>query len=241
MFELNNKLAKEIEEEIDKCTNITDVVTILHNYIDFDLNITILGKAFEKMYATESGFSPEIKMSELVNYHHSFRTKNGSTWCRTNQSYLGRKYEIKRGHSGGKISSIKLDGFNKRRTISNYIRKDIIDYYKNEPCAILDISTNLECDHKDGLKDDWRLNDLSNQKFDDFQSLSKTANDAKRNHCKKCKDTGKRYDAKKLGYKVSYLYGDENTKNCDGCYWCDPKKFNKIVSDNYKKPDERED
>lgn len=240
-MELNNEQTKLLEEKIKSCICLTDVVAVLYEYINFDLKGTSLGKAFEKMYANEAGFSPAVKMSELVNYHPSFKTTNGSTWCRTNQSYLGKKYDIKRGHKGGKISYIKLDGFNRRRTISNLIRSDIINYYKNKPCSILDINTNLECDHKDGLKDDWRLNDPASQNLLDFQSLCKTANDAKRSHCKKCKETGKRYDARKLGYKVSYLYGDENTRNCEGCYWFDPKKFNEIVSEKYIKPDERQD
>lgn len=235
MADLNNELSKLLDEKILNCVDYVEVVSLLHGYSEFDLKSTTLGKAFEKMYANEVGFSPLISMSDLVTIHHSFKTTNGSTWNRSNSSYLGKKYEIKREHKNGKISAIKLEGFNRRRTISNIIRSDIVNYYKNKPCAILDINTNLECDHKDGLKDDWRLNEPSSQKFEDFQSLCKTANDAKRSHCKKCKDTGKRYDAKKLGYKVSYLYGDENTKNCEGCYWYDPKKFNSIISNDYKK------
>lgn len=240
---INNESRIFLENKINECEagDIASVVSILHDYIDFDLTSVTLGKAFEKMYANNRGFSPAIKMKELVKYHHSFQTTNGSTWCRSNQSYLGKKYEIKRTHSNNRIDTVKLDGFNRRRIIRNDIRQDIVDYYKNKPCAILDIKTNLECDHKDGLKDDWRLNNRNEQQLIDFQSLSKTANDAKRSHCKKCKDTGKRYDAKRLGYKVSYLYGDENTRNCDGCYWYDPKKFNEVISNEYIKPDERQD
>lgn len=85
------------------------------------------------------------------------------------------------------------------------------------------------------MKDDWRLNDKSYQKLEDFQPLSKTANDAKRQHCKKCIETGKRYDAKKLGYKESYILGTENSKTCVGCYWHDPKKFNEKISENFNK------
>jgi hypothetical protein len=38
----------------------------------------------------------------------------------------------------------------------------------------------------------------STQKLEDFQPLSKAANDAKRQHCKICMRTGERFDAKKL-------------------------------------------
>ena len=222
---------------MDKCENNTDLITLMRQYIEFELTGTILGKFFERMYLLDNGFSPEIKMSELETYHPSFHTTNGGDWCRSDVSYLGKKYNIIRKKVKGSIYSIKLDGYNKRTTINNSIRSDILSYYKKERCAILDVGTSIECDHKDGLKNDWRLNNPINQKLEDFQALSKAANDAKRSHCKKCKETGKRYDAKILGYSVSYLYGSEQTKSCEGCYWCDPQKFNSIISKNYKKPD----
>ena len=87
------------------------------------------------------------------------------------------------------------------------------------------------------MKDDWRLNDKSLQQLDDFQPLCKTANDAKRGHCKKCRETGKRYDAKRLGYSESYTYGTANSKTCVGCYWYDPIAFNKEISKDFIKSD----
>ena len=79
------------------------------------------------------------------------------------------------------------------------------------------------------------MNDLGNQSLKDFQPLSKAANDAKRSHCKICISTGKRYDAKRLGYSVSFTKGDFDTDNCHGCYWYDPVKFNNEVSANFNK------
>jgi hypothetical protein len=90
---------------------------------------------------------------------------------------------------------------------------------------------------KDGMKDDWRLNDKSYQKLEDFQPLSKTANDAKRQHCKRCLETGIRYDAKKLGYSESYVFGNASSKTCVGCYWYDPVAFNKEISKDFIKSD----
>ena len=83
------------------------------------------------------------------------------------------------------------------------------------------------------MKDDWRLNNKELQKLDDFQALTKTANDAKRQHCKKCLETGKRYDARRLGYSFAYILGDEDSKTCIGCYWHDPQKFNQKISENF--------
>lgn len=34
-----------------------------------------------------------------------------------------------------------------------------------------------------------------------------------------------------------FTMGDENSPNCKGCYWYDPKAFNKDISKDYKKCD----
>ena len=95
----------------------------------------------------------------------------------------------------------------------------------------------IECDHKDGMKNDLSVAIKESQKLSDFQALSKAANDAKRQHCKNCRTTGERYDAKRLGYKVSFTHGDEHSKVCVGCYWYDPKKFNEEISSSFEKKD----
>lgn len=72
------------------------------------------------------------------------------------------------------------------------------------------------------------------QKLSDFQPLSKAANDAKRQFCKECKRTGKRFDAKLLGYPMSYYKGganhNGNEDGCEGCYWYDPLEFKRHLS-----------
>jgi hypothetical protein len=59
-------------------------------------------------------------------------------------------------------------------------------------------NTKIEIDHKDGRKNDLHISDLHTQKIDDFQPLCKAANEVKRQICKKCKETDKRWDAKNL-------------------------------------------
>lgn len=234
-MKLTSEISNKIIKEIENAEEYNQVIEILKKYTQYELKGAHLGRAFEKLFVKEEGFSPIIPMEELEKYHHSFHTTNGGDWCRSNQSYLGKKYNIERKRRGGRIFSIKTDGYNKQTKINQTIRTDIMKNIQAKRCAILDISTNIECDHKDGMKDDWRLNDKNNQKLEDFQPLSKTANDAKRQHCKKCIETGKRYDAKKLGYKESYILGTETSKTCVGCYWYDPKKFNEKISENFNK------
>ena len=234
-MELTKELSEIIINQLEEVNGFENTVDLLKKYSQYELKGAHLGRAFEKMFVQEEGFSPSIPMSELEKYHHSFHTTNGGDWCRSNQSYLGKKYNIERENRGGRIFAVKTDGYNKQTKINQSIRTDILKNIQSKRCAILDISTNIECDHKDGMKDDWRLNDKSYQKLEDFQPLSKTANDAKRQHCKRCIETGKRYDAKKLRYKESYILGTETSKTCVGCYWHDPKKFNEKISENFNK------
>lgn len=183
-----------------------------------------------------SGFSEEISIEELKNIHPDFESTNGCQWARSDGSYLGKRYKIKRPKKGGKVSAIQLDGLNldsvkKSRGIRADIRKNI----EKQSCRILDTHSQIECDHKDGHYTVLSNIDLSTQKESDFQPLSKVANDAKRHHCSDCIKTGKRYDATRLGYKEGFIVGDEDTKVCAGCYWYDPKRFNEVISKDYQK------
>ena len=81
------------------------------------------------------------------------------------------------------------------------------------------------------MKNEDRVMRNEDQRLEDFQPLSKAANDAKRQFCKECRRTGIRYDAKKLGYPMSYYKGAAEHHNepnaCEGCYWYDPLEFKK--------------
>ena len=93
------KLSKEISnliiKRIDEATEFEEVANILKEYGKYELKGAQLGRAFEKMYIHEEGFSPYITMEELEKFHHSFHTTNGGDWCRSDSSYLGKKYTIK--------------------------------------------------------------------------------------------------------------------------------------------------
>ena len=183
-----------------------------------------------------SCFSREIPISELRNIHPGFESTNGCQWARSDGSYLGKRYKIKRPRSGGKVSAVQLDGPN-YNSVKQFrgIRKDIREEISKQRCAVLDVSSNIEVDHKNGKYDELSNISPDDQKVGDFQPLSKAANDAKRQHCKECVRKGKRYDAKRLGYKEGWVVGDENTAPCIGCYWYDPKRFNELISKDYKK------
>lgn len=184
----------------------------------------------------ENGISRWVDTSEFVGKYSSLELLNGLSWGRRS-SALARKYNLETDKSitaGNKIDRIRLNGFNTCHTSTHTqsIRSDIKLEISKQRCVVL--GTNRSCDHKtevdhkDGRKDDGRVMNTSTQKLEDFQPLSKPANDAKRQFCKECKETGNRYDAKKLGYTVSFTYGKlvyEEEIGCKGCFWFDPVAF----------------
>jgi len=170
------------------------------------------------------GFSRKVYVTEFVGEYEGLKMGNGGSWCRSDGS-LAKLYNIKRHIHKGAIQYVQLHGFNKF-SYDRPIPKRIRDELNDKRCVILDIGK-IEIDHRDGRRDDPRLFDSNLVTVNDFQPLSKAANNAKRQHCKTCRETNIRYDAKKLGYVVSQIKGDEVYRGtCVGCYWYDPKGFN---------------
>ena len=191
---------------------------------------------FLKLASPDSeGYSREVSVSEFTGEYSKLQMGNGGDWCR-DDSTLGKYYNITRKKTKGKNTSIKLDGLKKvseSKSIPPELRKEI----RAMRCSVLEIGgKNIEPDHKDGRRDDPRLSDVNRVTKDDFQPLSKAVNIAKRQHCKECRDTDNRFDATRLGYAVSQTKGNGHYRgSCVGCYWYDPKEFNKIVSEKFDK------
>ncbi len=187
----------------------------------------------------EKGISRWVYVNEFVDEYKSLQLGNGGSWCRKS-STLARKYNVefdKNLTKGNTIDAIRLNGFNEEVVFNQHIRKDIKDYYSDKKCVMLGIkgfseNTKIEIDHKDGRKDSHRVSNTKSQKLSDFQPLSKAANDAKRQICKECKKTDKRWSAKNiLGNPFDFYEGDENYSQdlgCIGCYQYDPVEYRKI-------------
>ncbi len=189
----------------------------------------------------KDGKSRWVSKNEFIGDFAPLMFKNGADWCRKESSIA--KYYIlefdKSITSGNGVDRIRLNGLKseKERLGSQAIRSDIKNFYKKKRCVILGTS-NPEVDHKNGWKNDTDVMNLSTQKIEDFQPLSKAANDAKRQFCKECRKTKKRYDAKQLGYPISFYKGNENhtgeANGCEGCFWFDPIEFRSHLSINKK-------
>lgn len=180
----------------------------------------------------ENGVSRWVSVDEFVGEYQELQLLNGAGWSR-NDGPFGRKYLIERDKSrtsGNRTDAIRTVGFFTGNAYSSYIDPEIKKVVQSQRCVVLGTS-NPEVDHKNGMKNEDRVMQNEGQKLSDFQPLSKAANDAKRQFCKECKRTGVRFDAKQLGYPMSYYAGAANHNfeedACIGCYWFDPIEFKK--------------
>lgn len=184
----------------------------------------------------KDGVSRWVNTSEFKGKYSELELLNGLSWGRKS-STLAKTYNVETDKSitpGVKIDRIRLNGFNttQSRLYSQSIRADIKQTISKKRCIVL--GTNRSCDHKTevdhkaGRKDNIDVMTTATQKLEDFQPLSKPANDAKRQFCKECAATGDRYDAKKLGYTISFTEGSlkyDAKTGCNGCFWFDPIAF----------------
>lgn len=188
----------------------------------------------------DKGVSRWVSASEFVGKYHDLKLGNGLSWGRKGKS-LERNFIIEVDRSltpGDNIDRIRLNGFNTESRFNQNIRSDIKKALSSKPCVMLGTfggttaNMKIEVDHKDGRKEDMRVSDLQTQKLEDFQPLCKAANDFKRQKCKECKETNKRWSASVLeGFEDFPFYdGDENytkEKGCVGCYLYDPVAYRK--------------
>ena len=182
----------------------------------------------------DEGISRWVSCDEFVGEFADLKFGNGASWARK-ESTLAKRYVIEFDKSispGNGIDRVRLNGFNNGE-YSQHIRSDIKKAVSSRRCVVLGTS-NPEVDHKNGMKNEDRVMKNEEQRLSDFQPLSKAANDAKRQFCKECRRTGIRYDAKQLGYPMSYYKGEAKHNGeedaCVGCFWYDPIEFRKHLT-----------
>ena len=100
-------------------------------------------------------------------------------------------------------------------------------------CANCGTTKDIQCDHKNDLKNDNRVvADLNTQTLDDFQALCRRCNIMKSRAKSVMMKTGKRYSALNLGYTIGFTVGDDTMDLSDinwhiGTYWGDCDAFKK--------------
>jgi hypothetical protein len=185
----------------------------------------------------ENGYSREIFEQEFVGEYASLASSFGNGNCLTRKgSVLSKRFFVVTRKEKKKVVSIQLSGF-RNSNASNYIRPDIKKHFSKQNCVSCGTSVDLQCDHKDGRKDDARVMEGNgkNQLIEDFQSLCGHCNTRKRQVCKECNDTGLRYNAKELYFSLPVIKGSlqyDTLNKCQGCYWHDPRNFKQEISMN---------
>lgn len=159
-------------------------------------------------------------------------------------SSLDRVYNVEKRRVNDKcfsspIKAIRFAGYKEGDTFKQTIRGDIkreLSQKKSAWSGMPGTPTDpIEVDHKNGLKDEMRLNDLSQQHLEDFQPLKKSENDLKRQYCKVCERTLTRPSAKEiLGeaecFDIEFTHGDshlDSSLGCKGCFLYDPIQWRK--------------
>lgn len=178
----------------------------------------------------ENGVSRWVEVSEFTGEYERLKLGNGCDFARSDSKFA-QIYNIEKDYKrtpGNCTDAIRLNGFREEDPYTQYIKPEIKRVIKKQRCVVLGTSS-PEVDHKNGMKNEGRVMKNEEQHLADFQPLGKAANDAKRQYCKECRESGIRYDAKRLGYPMSYYVGGPNHNMeedaCIGCYWYDPLEF----------------
>ena len=175
----------------------------------------------------KNGYSRKVSREEIENSNLTW-SKNGNG--RRNVYFQVQKYKwvAERG-KGNKVISLKLDGLNESIILNQTIRKDIKDnlYAQTRSNFAPDdmlplVDKDKEIDHRWGRKDSplySRINDTKEQTIDDFQLLSHSHNQYKREKCKKCTETNKRFDG---------IIWDDSV-GCSGCPLAQPELYRGVL------------
>ena len=250
---------------VDTCSSLEELEFLYKEILAPEgiINNEILGHIFEFCAKPdENGSSEWVDILKISKICPLFITTNGGAWYRDNQTYLGKKYiflpyKLDVNEQGDNFKNrfkkrlvrFKTDE-EKGNTPIREIPDEIIYKFNKEKrdgtaqSAVSGSRENLEIDHKNGRYDNTTSDKYDELTEDDFQYLTKHENDIKREVCKKCRNTGLRFDARQTGWPISVSYGElEYNPNldakcgCVGCWWFDPKLFIKQFSELMKRQD----
>lgn len=220
------RLISMCDKDVDGIYDIEDIVKVPLNKLFLEL-----------AEPDEKGISRWVNVTEFTGRYSSLVHKNGGSWSRKD-SALAKQYIIERDTSitkGSKIDAYRLNG-RQSDIVDRPIRADIRQAFKGERCVVTGTGSQIEIDHKAGNYPE-RVRNTETQRKDDFQPLCRSLNLIKRQHCKVCLESKKRFDAKSIHKAVSWAEGREtpcdisSERWCKGCYWYDPPKFDKRMID----------
>jgi hypothetical protein len=190
------------------------------------------GKLESIMNIDQNGISEWFEI-EYLEKTLKFQIRGNGTPLLNKNRGLGTKYKIEKKYickdgikiseqAAGKIIAVRTIGF---ADIKGYgtPSAETLKIIKKQKCSFCGTGGPVEIDHKDTY-----LDYIGELPLEEFQPLCRRCNDLKRERCKKCKNTGKRFNALTLGYTVPFTSGNENFNEetrCKGCYFNDPREF----------------
>lgn len=179
------------------------------------------------------GFSKWISVEDVMRVGLSW-SNNGNVRRGVAFGVCEYRWEFKRS-SNRKIIEMRLIGHNNSISFKQNIRKDIIEELRKQTrsnfapdCIIPLVNEDKEIDHRWGRKDSPKyehISEITKQTIDDFQLLSHSHNQFKREQCVKCKDTNLRFippnsQKFKIGCEVW-----EDEVGCEGCPLAQPELY----------------
>jgi len=206
-----------------------------------------------------NNFTKIISIDEIINSKILYWGGNGvgDRWCNKifNYSVIYSNKTIKTYSENDNeilpnINIIKSDKINKKNIIGIFIHSKRLNKNKrpiqlkikriinNMSCVVCGSNTDIVCDHKNDLYNDFRVLDINTQTINDFQPLCNHCNLVKRTICKKEIDNNKIYSAKNITrynqYNIEFPWEKKNFDLQDpfckvDTYWYDPVEFDKKI------------
>ena len=144
------------------------------------------------------------------------------------------RWEFKR-LNNSRIIEMRTVGYNYSKAVNQSIRRDIVDELRKQTrsnfapdCIVPLVYDDKEIDHRWGRKEHFKyeyLNDLDNQTINDFQLLSHSHNQFKREQCVKCKQTNLRFSPPNNQSFVVGCINWEDEVGCIGCPLAQPELY----------------
>lgn len=182
------------------------------------------------------GYSNWVSVDDVINADLSW-SNNGNVRRGVAFGVSEYNWEFKRINNryNGTILEMRLAGYNDSASFNQRIRKDIVDELRKQTrsnfapdCIVPLVEKDKEIDHRWGRKDSPKyeyISDVNKQSLDDFQLLSHSHNQFKREQCVKCKNTNLRFDPpNNREYKVGGKEWDSMI-GCEGCPLAQPELY----------------
>jgi len=179
------------------------------------------------------GYSNWVSVDDVINAGLSW-SNNGNVRRGIAFGVGEYNWEFKRVNNR-RIIGMRLIGYNQSASFNQRIRKDIVDTLRKQTksnfapdCIVPLVESDKEIDHRWGRKDSPKyeyISDINKQSIDDFQLLSHSHNQYKREQCVKCKETNHRFSPPdNQEYKIGCKIWDDSI-GCEGCPLAQPELY----------------